>query len=234
MATTAGKGCVTVMLPGKAMASFTPKAFQEQLRRWKDKGARPTARRLDLTRDGLGATVDQVEVAFRGSPDLIRCRATRKQFGLISSEDGLSFTVGDRSSNRFMRVYDLHGPVRVELECKGDYAEFVGDRLIETPWEEWGDLIVGVIAEFIDFGTTWWDDFVGAVARVRMAVQPAVEQTLDRMREWIERQVAPTLATLVAAGGGDLSELVGFVGAGRRRMRPEQWALVPAWVGVRS
>jgi len=142
---------------------------------------------------------------------------------------GMTLYIGSRESDRCMRVYDEHGPVRVELECKGDVAQSVGQRLLlmEKP-EDWGGLIVGMLAEFIDFRTPWWAAFVAGVCRVRVEVTKAGGGSVERVAAWLRRQVAPSLALIVAAAGGNLGVVDALVSDGRRRMRPAQWALARA------
>jgi hypothetical protein len=229
----AGKGCVTFSLPGKAMAAVEPAKLQAMLRGWTAEGIRWVTKRIDLTRDGLGASVDQVEDAWRWHPEGVRCRSERGSWD-SHSRDGRTFYVGSRSSDRCMRVYDQHGPVRVELECKGAVAEIVSDELVERSVEEWGQVIVGAMADFVDFGTAWWADFVGTIARLRMVVRTVASSTLESVEAWLRRQVAPSLALITAAAGGDLAVLMDLLEDGRRRLRADQWALVPAWGAVRS
>ena len=223
------KDCLTFDLPGKALATVTPARVQAMLLRWSAAGVEWRVKRIDLAVDGLPASVGDVEKAWREDEGAIRCRAERDSFGSFSNAQGQTFAIGSRLSQRYMRVYNAHGPVRVELECKGNAALVVGALLmLTTSPEKWGAFIMGAFAEFIDFGTSWWKAFMGGAARLRLGVSCVAEVALADVRRWLMRQVAPSLGLLLIAGGGDAAELVSMAREGAGRLRGPRLALARA------
>lgn len=56
---------------------------------------------------------------------------------------------------------------------------------------------------------------------------PSPVRTLETVRAWVERQVAPSLALLVKAEGGAVDWLYLLLKEGAARLTPAQLALLP-------
>ena len=104
--------------------------------------------------------------------------------GVRAGVPGTTLYVGSRQSEKFMRIYDkaaeqgIEGHwVRVELECKGDYAAAIAPMLLRD-----GDGFgLGQIKKFCTFpGVEWyeWAMAEGEFERV------AVDRTPGKRREW--------------------------------------------------
>ena len=84
---------------------------------------------------------------------------------------------------------------------------------------------------FIDFRdangerSPWFTRLVGC-ARKEPAYRPLPVRSLDEAERWLETQVAPTLAAVVAARGGDLTTLTDLLANGRARWGPQHLALI--------
>src|SRR5579875_3513764 len=71
----------------------------------------------------------------------------------------------------------------------------------------------------------WWLQFLGAVERVRLTLAPAM-RTVETVRSWIARQVAPSLALVTIAEQGSVDWLISLVSDARSRLRPRHMQLL--------
>jgi DNA relaxase NicK len=98
--------------------------------------------------------------------------------------------------------------VRCELRAKQDRAHALVLRFIQDGFSA----VVGVLRSYLDFRkpgadsnvsrwstVSWWSAFLGACERVRLTV-PRPERTVQRVREWLLKQVAPMFAVLWESG----------------------------------
>lgn len=190
----------------------------------------------------------RVDVAFDGAPFTlremrewvkqgdVRTKAKKGKFweDIWGNPDGETLYLGSRSSERYLRAYDRRGDVRLELELKGDMAEAFKPVLLSPP-EDFPRLSVGVLRDYVDFvhreATSnvsraplldAWEAFTQALEKVKIRMRGVVVDTLERPREWLYRQVAPTLAMCQQAGMS-VEELIRN---GERRMRRRHRRLV--------
>lgn len=156
------------------------------------------------------------------------------------SGTGATFSMGSRQSSQMARCYDTRGFTRLELELKGRRAAYAARDLftVVEDRETFADLALGLVRDFVDFVDTdadsnpsrapllsFWDAFIGAVARARVALEGAPARTLDDALAWFEHQVAPVYALLREALGSDVLDRV--ADAGRMRWRRRHVAMLP-------
>lgn len=146
--------------------------------------------------------------------------------------DVLGYTIyfGSRESDIMMRVYDKrleqnrrksvddvdyvnYDWIRWELEIKGERSndvvrEFVNGKSLSS-------VIVGVLSHYVRFvvpkgknRSRWknekkWDEFISGIEPLRLFVK-RYEPTIDDKIAWLEKQVAPTMATVLYASGGNM------------------------------
>lgn len=156
---------------------------------------------------------------------------------------------GSRTSESFLRIYDkaaeqsqkgvegLDGVhwLRVELELKGSRAHAAFEKWVVEGFGFVPGLIRGYL-EFKEPGQAeqrtrwsiagWWARFLGYAEKLRL-VLPSPVRTLETVRAWVERQVAPSLALLVKAEGGAVDWLYLLLKEGAARLTPAQLALLP-------
>lgn len=106
--------------------------------------------------------------------------------------------------------------VRWELELKGERAQMAVEHMLDG--FSVGEVCVGVLANYfrvIIFDDSnksrcsndiKWDMFVDNIRALRLYVHHE-EKTLEDKKNWIMRQVAPTLAGIIIANYGDISFL---------------------------
>lgn len=168
----------------------------------------------------------------------------RPEYGAASfgeSPTAPTLYLGSTRSDSFVRIYDKEAEqaskgkptdghwVRCELQTRDARAEALGRAFASA-----GNLsaLAGILRGLVEFRersgedsnasrwdvSPWWDAFLGAVERIALSVLPKV-QTVDSVREWVRRQVAPSLAVLMLAAGGDLGELAALARDGLGRLR---------------
>lgn len=160
------------------------------------------------------------------------------------STTGTTFYMGSRASEQYARVYDQRGPVRFELELKGDTAAAAAPLVWEAIGAgNLGPVALGLIRRFVDFVDAesdahasrrdllpMWAEFVSGVERATLSLEEVVERTLDEVWEWLEHQAGPALALIASAGRlGALQELAR---RGRLRWREKHrdvLARSPGW-----
>lgn len=111
---------------------------------------RSCASRCDIAWDGVPFDVQTVrEAAAAGNVRTrLKLPAVPQYF---ESEEGTTVYVGRRTSERFIRVYDRRGPVRLELELKGSVAAVVVGELSESDPAEWPRIALGHLRGTLDF-----------------------------------------------------------------------------------
>ena len=209
-------------IPGKACEALEPLELMQFI---KDLVAHEKfkVKRLDLAWDGVPFTPKDIyDAVFE---DKARTYAKRETLHFHSEpfaerEDGetgtSSTTLGKRSSHRSMRVYDLHGPVRLEIETRRDRADLIArDLLIRHP-DEWPEVAIGHLRDFIDVDTNAWNDFIKGKARAGAKLVNAREVELSRITEWLLNQVSPALSVVVDVVGEDVPKAMVIQG---RRVR---------------
>ncbi len=192
-------------------------------------------------------SLDAIESAVRAGNYTSPARAWSVLDGGRSkgTKSARTIYIGAPSSDVRVRVYDKAAEqkladthwVRVELECRAAKAHALALALVASG-DGPGGVAAGVLRRYLDFriddGTRnqsrwpvadWWLAFTSAAAVVRLTIAPAI-RTLETTLAWVERQVAPSLALLVASAGGALDDLVRLVAIGRARWRPQHRAML--------
>lgn len=182
---------VHVSWAGSALAEVEPRSI---LRHALAAGA--IVRRIDLAID-----VPEALDPFDLFTDLEAERAatTSRKHQLIQSDSGWTVYVGSRTSEKFLRIYDkqaeagLDKPLtRVELECKGDYAEGIAQHVDAEGYHGFPAIIRG----FCDFPENgrWTHHLTSPTLSAGI---PKKEKTSDTKR-WLMESVSPALAKVLA------------------------------------
>lgn len=127
------------------------------------------------------------------------CKHSSEPFGLRENgEVGTSnTTLGKRQSQRSLRVYDLHGPVRLELETRKERADLITRDVLSRHPDQWPALAIGHLRDFIDVDTQAWQQFIEKKGRANAKLVNAREVELSKMTEWLLEQVSPALSVVV-------------------------------------
>jgi phage replication initiation protein len=146
----------------------------------------------------------------------------------------MSVCIYDKAKEQLLPAH-VHW-VRSELRAKKDRAH----ELVRLFIKEGVGAVAGVLWGYLDFkniGTdsnrsrwescSWWADFLGVCGKLRLSIQ-AVVRTLQRVKDWLLRQVAPSLALVVEAEAGALDSVVALLSSGKERWKASHRSLLVA------
>ncbi len=199
--------------------------------------------RLDLAFDNVPFTPEQFEQAIlddvnraENEKPVVRSLANRKTLkwyceSLKMREDQSEMGrdtcyFGSRQSERLMRVYNMRGPTRVELELKGKISDIVARELFSREIDDWPEVSISHLQNFIDIDRSWWDEFIGDTDRAYTKLHDAKEISLDKIKAWLLNQVAPALSAVSECTGGEF--LLQMDIEGRKRMHKRYGTLLAA------
>lgn len=161
------------------------------------------------------------------------------------STSGLTVYFGDPSSRIQVRMYDKKlqleskGQVvkvdfwnRTEIQLRNERAENLAIVLAHEHLTT-GQAVQGILSNYLNFRIPsktdsknksrwkkcdWWLKFLDAVQPLSLT-QVAPDATVQRSKDWIEKQVSPTLAMLYEAFDQDEKMLMTFVKEGLPRLK---------------
>jgi DNA relaxase NicK len=225
----------TFEFPGQACKAIPPELFGYFYNVLKLEEKRINVNRIDLAFDGVKFTPLQLyEVILKDGErkptekSLVRSLTQRESVHyeiepLKEKEDKSSVAretcyFGSRSSERFLRLYNKRGPNRLEVEYKGDRASIVADDLFKDLYNlhEFFDIAISHLRDFIDIDLPWWWEFINDKDRAFAKIIKAKDETLEKKKDWLLSQTAPTVAALQYITDGEfVHELII---EGRKRM----------------
>lgn len=204
--------------------------------------------RLDLAVDDKGAryfTMDDVSSYFNNGLWVSKFKSYQETVSKgKGGKRGHTVYVGSRKSPLMLRIYDkaleqkkcdVKEWVRWEIEFHKQRADAVAALLVGG--SSLSDVVFGILSNYLRFivrdnerdtrCTTCerWEQFMNGVEKLRIA-RPIREKSLEEKRDWIKKQVAPTLAACVYADGGDTEFLSVVLEIGRARMTESHYKLV--------
>lgn len=184
--------------------------------------------RIDLAIDNIGDLYYSCDEVYQKLEDKLfvsrfRSYGRRASAQLKDGEkEGDTVTLGKRSSDTFLRVYDKgleykakHGTdfsspwVRWELELKNDRANVAVKKILEC--KDLSFVCLGILNNYLHLTTVdaegkhildpKWDTFINQRQRVRLYV-PSAPKTIKDLEIWVDKQVGAAIAAIVAAYGG--------------------------------
>ncbi len=170
----------------------------------------------------------------------------------MSSPTGDTFYMGSRSSTQFARCYNSRGFTRFEMELKKERAAQVLEAIHQGA--ALNEVMGSVVNQFVGFvklddanrhrctPLPFWRNFLQALsdAGVVTRLDARPERTIERLVDWIEGQVAPSLAVYeMVKGRSDSFDDVrrDLRRIGLNRATPKHYALVHAaggWLNATS
>ena len=211
--TTSAKGeYFHIELPGTACACLTPgdmSAF------WalNFAGLQVKVTRIDLAFDNPGFSPNEF-YQYVCNPEQLISRASRDSITFYNSpfqarEDGSTggcqtVYIGSRESERMVRVYNLHGFDRLELELKGDWAHVCGSLILGADYSLWMSKALSFVKQFIDF-RNWiaWEMFLWGTMQSDIVVKSARVVSINRVQKWLAMQAVPAIFAVQAVMGFD-------------------------------
>ncbi len=199
------------------------------------KGAHFT--RLDIAADDTTGqlSLETIREKIVAGDVVTRARRVNEIRALVGLGHTLYF--GSRESSTFGRIYDKAAEqitagklyvghwIRAEVEFKRERAHAAAEFICRNV-ETWREAAQGWFLAFIDFkehGTdenksrwetcTWWLSFLDYASKVRLVLSRVVK-TVDDVKQWVNKQVAPSLFVLASTiGHDDLFQMVGEASA---------------------
>lgn len=161
---------------------------EEFLKDLQGAGWKPT--RIDLAWDifHYDVTVNQIASYWWGAFG----REGKVRSQLISSANGATFSIGSRSSQKYIRIYDkakeqdkAFSWMRIELELKGDWAKWGIATAQTSVWGATSTLLDIINLPEHDLTFLLWDSAIG------YEQQPAIEipRTIGNREAWMRSQV---------------------------------------------
>ena len=141
---------------------------------------------------------------------------------------GETITIGSRTSQTFLRIYDkrlaLQGRkqedweqygIRWELELKKDRAQLCGKILSHFQEHEWLEILISsFLRPYVEFKDTdreakdenrcraplldWWERLTDGLRKAPLVVEKEA-QTLESVKRWVSKSLAPMLAVVCVA-----------------------------------
>lgn len=164
--------------------------------------------------------------------------------------EGKTINFGSRTSEIFMRIYDKAletsensekneksnendenvNWVRMEVEIKGKKAEKIHNIILIT--NIIGMIIAQILNNYIRFvekskdknKSRWktreyWEKIICETGKLKLSSDPK-ERTIDDLKNWIEKQIAPSLALIVIDDGGAVDDIYKMISEARYRLKP--------------
>lgn len=157
---------------------------------------------------------------------------------------GHTINFGSRKSDLMMRLYNKgmeteENPswIRLELEIKKKKAQKLNNILINTTYI--GPIVAKVINNYIRFvnpsskdsnKSRWqtreyWLNILMVIDKLSLSSK-GKERSIEDIKSWIIRQVAPSLALILIDEQGDLSEIMSIIREGKKRMKAKHYKML--------
>lgn len=151
---------------------------------------------------------------------------------------GQTVMLGSRKSDICMRIYDKALEqrektgkwARMEIEFKGKKAKAMQDILLFNECEI-GKIISKIINNYVRFvkkskdknKSRWktkkyWKEIVKETGKLSLTRKPE-KRTIEDVRNWIRKQVSPSLAVLLLDSGGDIEGILNIIREGKTRLK---------------
>ena len=104
-------------------------------------------------------------------------------------------------------------------------ANLIASEILGKMADEWPDLAISHLRDFIDIDLPWWYEFINNRDRAYMKLKYAEDVSLEKSEQWLLNQVSPTLAAVSEVTKGEfLFEARAAKSATNRTVIPEQIA----------
>ncbi|HZW68992.1 MAG TPA: replication initiation factor domain-containing protein [Pseudogracilibacillus sp.] len=121
---------------------------------------------------------------------------------------------------------------RMEVVFREQRAQLLSRYLLET--DDIGLLLKGTLKNYIRFlqkpkksndmrkrrwkTAPWYEKLLGDVEKLKLTVKPA-EKSIEDMKEWINKQISPTIAAIMTANEGEIDWLYDLIINGSTRLK---------------
>ena len=200
--------------------------------------------RIDIACDDREGFLDMDEIIDRTRTNNINSRLLRRTINFsLNGKDkaGATVYIGAPSSDFRVRIYDkaleqgVDGHwIRVELVMRSANADAFVEGMTNSG--NVGRLAAQVINDKFSFierddsnisrctVCEWWQNFVDELDKVRLVSRKVIQHSVERIRNWIESQVGPSLYVLMKTMG--IMDIYSIAASSAGRISPQQEALI--------
>lgn len=100
-----------------------------------------------------------------------------------------------------MRVYNLHGFTRMELQTRKEFSNYYFDYLLKTDEKEFNNKSMAILQDFITIDEDYWRIFTDGIPRAFMIINPREDKTLQSLDKYLKIQVSSVLFLMLAIKG---------------------------------
>jgi hypothetical protein len=226
-----------IEIKGSALESIGQGRLLDFIRKMDATYEKWNATRLDGAYDHSDISPYMMHEASSNNELRTHCRYRKMEVSTVGEKDSATHYIGNRKSGsmRILRVYDMRGYNRVELELRKERADMVINDLLYHSNELWPKRFMEHLRDFVDVIDVdtgsgnrsrselapWWASFVLDASKAGMRLETE-DKSLERSKKWFEKSVATTLGMLLESGYVDDEWLFQSISIGSRKMTPRQ------------
>jgi len=237
-------------LPGKAFSSYVESFDRSKLLFDMIKADKGNISRVDISLDIKNyISFDKVLREVKAGKMVSKSKKVRIVQGFENVKDGLvgnggTIYVGSGKSDRMVRIYDkgaeqgVEGDwVRFEMQLRNESAMLSLDEVMVSP-AVFVEKSLGLLLSMVDFRKRdnenisrrsrlkWYEKLMSGIDKVKLIFEKNL-MTVERVVEWVEKQVAPSLALMVEHYGECFSGLLDYVIIkGKERLREKHFIML--------
>ncbi|MHA8109961.1 replication initiation factor domain-containing protein [Lactobacillaceae bacterium Melli_B4] len=170
------------------------------------------SRKTGGTQEFVGRTM-----YFGSQSSDIFCRIYNKALEMLSKQD-------DDDENEIPEDW-----TRLEIIYKKDRANIIAEQLVNH--EDVGYIVKSTLNNYLRFIKPnhdanrsrwpmykWWERFVRDAGTLKLTRSEELPD-IDKMKEWVDKQISPTLAAIMTAHGGDTAWLYSILSKAKGRLK---------------
>lgn len=172
------------------------------------------------------------------------CAMASYKFDEFEGSCRMTVYFGSNTSMIKIRMYDKAKQMsvdyfwnRTEVESRDERANLLALEVIKA--DDLDRLVAGVLRRYVNFiepsgdsnksrwdVSDWWDKYSGNVEKVKLTIKK-VQKTLNQVAQWVEKQVAPSLAMIKEKYGRGFTSFMQYLLLdGKERWNQNHYAIL--------
>lgn len=157
-----------------------------------------------------------------------------------SAKSRIQIRMYEKNMERENAGYEIEEGVdcwnRTEVQARNERAQSIAEIIANDG--EIGDVVKGVLSYYLRFTTKgkdsnkarwktapFWEKFLGDVEKLKLT-KKAPDRTVQRIEQWLEKQVSPSLAVLMQAYDGDVGRIYQMIKDGNTRLKDKDHEMI--------
>jgi phage replication initiation protein len=157
---------------------------------------------------------------------------------------GNTINIGSKQSKMYLRIYDKameqesteESWIRMELQVRDERAEKLQMVLLFD--DNVGRIFSQVLNNYIKILkpcrdsnksrwqiAPWWSSIILEVGKLKLTRQPE-NRSVEDVRNWVEKQIGPSLAMLVIADNGEIDDIIKIIVEGKSRLKDKHYKML--------